>query len=351
MNCNFVPEGVSCREISLLIGTTCKCLSAYSINTLYIYTIKHIHYNLKMGGKGKNKSFDASKMDEKLDKIISSIADNEDKAKRRHNDIKERLTIIEKDVHMCKKREKYLCDEVYKLKSTVNQLEQSKFDNFLNIRGLPEVEKDGNQLKAGVYEFVKSIIVPVVSLTALISVTRIGKKREEENHCRPIVVECVNKSLKDAILAKVKTENVNCEMFGTREVLFGSENTKVYVGHYLSRANSTIFYQARKLRRDGVVKYAWIKDGRVLIKKDESSRAFQLSCIEDIDRFLGKPKTPVIFNSTTRDEDEESDNSSSSEHEEVETDAERPGTSTKNKRGREADVSVDHRQRPSKVKR
>lgn len=282
-------------------------------------------------GKNKNNS---SKLESKLDKLIDTIEKNEEKASKRHKDITKRLDNIEYDVEKCKKNDRSMIEEIAKLKASMNALEQAQLENFINIRGIQEVEVMESDLFDVVLELFQAIS-PAFAKHHVLKVQRIGKAREGQS--RPIVAQLSLKSAKDALIESAKAAPLDCSILTVKSLAWGSKDQKIFMGHHLTRENSTIFFEARKLRKQGIIKYAWIKEGHVLIKKSETSKAIYLNRVEDIQTFIAKHKCR-IFNSTKKDHNNSenfsdgSDGSEDSEQNSDDTDTEQQENETLRKK-------------------
>lgn len=243
-------------------------------------------------GKGKN----SSKVENKLDKLLEMIERNEEKASARHKEITKRLDDIEYEVEKCKRKDRLMCDEINKLKTSINDLEQAQLANSINIRGIAEVEDNAVDLKDAIVQLFQAVSNDINSFHVL-KVQRIGKSRE--GFTRPILVQLSLKTIKDILFESAKNAPLDCSLISHKSLPWGTKENQIFLGHHLTREKSTLFYEARKLRKAGTVKHAWVKDGQILIKKDDTSKPIYLKRLDDINIFLGKRKR--IFNSTKKD--------------------------------------------------
>lgn len=244
---------------------------------------------------GKNKSLNASRIEDKLDKLIDIINNNEEKAMSRHKEVTKRLDYVESEVKACQKKDNEMNKEILRLRTSINKLEQANVDKFINIRGVPEKELLPHELKDAVLALLQFLSITMNS-QVVVSVERLGKPREGQS--RTICVGLSSKTYKDEILKACKEKPLNCSLITTEQGVWGSSEEKIYVGQHLTRLNSVLFFEARKLRKKGVVKYAWIKDGQVLIKKSDSSKPIYINSLDDMSSFHNKHK---VLTSTKND--------------------------------------------------
>lgn len=86
---------------------------------------------------------------------------------------------------------------------------------------------------------------------------------------------------KSSILQAVKTKPLNSDLItaGNRKN-WGFETDKIYINEHLTKDNTAIFYEARKLKKNGFVKYAWVKNGTVKVKKEDGGKAIIIQSLE-----------------------------------------------------------------------
>lgn len=98
-------------------------------------------------------------------------------------------------------------------------------------------------------------------------------------------------------LAKVK------KGFSASELNFNSES-KIYVNPSLSKMNRELLYLAKTAAREGVVKYVWFSNGKVLVRKKEGQPAIHISTRYQLQNLRrGKPE-PNNGGPSSQDEDE-----------------------------------------------
>lgn len=62
-------------------------------------------------------------------------------------------------------------------------------------------------------------------------------------------------------------------------------NDRLLVFDFLSPHNALLYRETKELKRNGIVKFAWIKNGRVLVKEKEGDKALLVQRIEDLAKF------------------------------------------------------------------
>ena len=93
---------------------------------------------------------------------------------------------------------------------------------------------------------------------------RVGQKRNDGTP-RPILVKFISYRARE-------------QVFKARRLL----PQGVYVNEGLTQATAQLAYQARQLRRNGLIDETWTYDGRVSIKKNGRSRGVLVRSLEDL---------------------------------------------------------------------
>ena len=60
---------------------------------------------------------------------------------------------------------------------------------------------------------------------------------------------------------------------------------RVFISENLSKMNNEIFYNARQLKKQGIIKYAWTKHGKVHIRQYADSEAIKINTMKELDIF------------------------------------------------------------------
>lgn len=97
----------------------------------------------------------------------------------------------------------------------------------------------------------------------------------------PIVVEFMQKSVRDDFLVKKKGSGLTTESI---QGYIGNARP-IYLGESLTRYKQYVFKRARDLKRESVVKYAWVKDGEIFVRVSDNSRIIKIKHPHQIDAF------------------------------------------------------------------
>lgn len=272
----------------------------------------------------KNKSGSAA-VD--LTTILNAVNSSEKKAGERHNDITSRLDKIEKqydnlseDVKECKKDHNVMKREIDYLQSAVNTLQQEKLNANLIIRGIPDIEKKPGDVLDMVFFLLSKVPRPIRSSDVILA-TRVGNNSDGNVQRRPILVKFVSEQLKSDVMTELKKQRLNCSQLTYYDKAWGSETDIIYVGDNLTKMTSTLFYEARKLKKKNLAKYVWTKNGNIFVKKCDGDVAYRISNMQQLSAVRIKLGKETILSSTKNDdkltESEESDQSNSQDEDET----------------------------------
>lgn len=139
------------------------------------------------------------------------------------------------------------------LESKHDDLEQYTRRQNIRISGFPEQE--GENTDDIVVNFAKTALKLDVTQADIDRSHRVGK-RHPGRPSRDIIIRFVSYKTKVKFMKSRKL---------AREYN-GQNNTRHFIFEDLTRNRSNLAYQARKLKRDGVVKDTWTFDGKIFIK-------------------------------------------------------------------------------------
>lgn len=236
----------------------------------------------KESSTSKEKNFSNEKEDSKIyiKDIFQKVIQIFDQVKKDNEEMKLSLNFIaQKYDNQCNKLEdmknilKQVCDENKELKKEVSSLK-----NRLNI--LEQEQKDKNLIINGInYEDNENLIEKVSQVFTKLNVdshnireaSRLGKNKQNS----PILVQLQNRKIKNEILQKRKKKG----QLTALECGF-TKNRNIYINEDLTLENQLLFKIARKLRFEGKLKYTWIVDGKIFVKKTEESNAIKITNID-----------------------------------------------------------------------
>lgn len=181
-----------------------------------------------------------------------------------------------------------LLKENEKLKATVGDLsarvcllEQHSRENNIEINGIPE-NKEENLHKTILQ--LGSTISQTISENEILSCTRVRKLDPTSNRPRSIIVKLPNSKTRDCILAAVAKFNRSnpSDKLNSKHLGYGGSKSPVFVSEHLSPHFKSLHAEARKLAREKGYRYTWVRNGRIFIRKNDTSPAKQIKDKESL---------------------------------------------------------------------
>lgn len=180
---------------------------------------------------------------------------------------------IEKDVSEMKKEIGVLNNEVLKLKSSLNDLEQYSRNCNLEISGIPTSENENLTETLGK-------IAQLVGFHDDLNIAKIHRVPTRSNKDpKPIICQFNLRSDRDDFLLKARgKKNLNINDLDSNFV-----PSTFYVNEHLTMQNKYILSKAKQFRRDHQeFKYVWCRDGKVFVRKNENSKAIRIKSDTDL---------------------------------------------------------------------
>ena len=179
------------------------------------------------------------------------------------------------------KENESLRNTVSELTSRVNLIEQHARQQNLEINGIPE-SKAENLVKT--VQQVGNVVSCSIKEDDILSVVRVRKLDPESTNPRAVVVKLRSMLLRDTILTSVMNFNkVNPDKkLNTQHLGYGSLAKPVFVSEHLSPLNKKIHAAARRVAKEKGYKYVWVRDGKILIRKEDGQQAKHVKSLEAI---------------------------------------------------------------------
>ena len=151
----------------------------------------------------------------------------------------------------------------------MNQVEQYGRRNNIVISGIPDDVAD-DDLEDVVTSIMEDVDV-IVKNGDIEACHGIGKSDQKTSSKKTIVRFINRKYCKKPLVNRKKHININSEM----KYNF-SRNNKIFIHQNLTRANESIAFCGRKLKKNSKIHSCFTRDGIGFIKKTEKSKAFKV---------------------------------------------------------------------------
>ncbi|XP_065224327.1 uncharacterized protein LOC135848355 [Planococcus citri] len=169
----------------------------------------------------------------------------------------------------------YLIEENKWLRSHFNDLEQYSRKPNIIVSGIP-VQKDED-----LYNVMKTLgkeLEVTLQEYDIVAVHRLPSKSDTP----PIIVRLLNYDKKSSLISGAKRLKPKTDMLGINPPV------PIYISEHLSYETAKILKYAQNLRKDNLIRFAWVKDGKVLVRVKEDSPVVRMTSVNDINHLQEK---------------------------------------------------------------
>lgn len=177
-----------------------------------------------------------------------------------------------------------LRDDNYELRRQLERCEididrqkQEKLMKTIEIANVPITE--GEDL-LGIAANICQVIGVTLESSDVKEICRMPNNYSSKSQCPPLIcVKLCNKQKRNEIMANKKGK----KELTTARLNMATDNVRssnIYIKELLTKRNRHLFKQARDLKRDGKLKFAWFRDGRLLVRKTEKSKVIEITSIK-----------------------------------------------------------------------
>lgn len=201
-------------------------------------------------------------MDEKLNDFKQSVEFMSQKYDQFLVDFeKERKANKEQKTEVVKLREesKLLYKQNEEISDRLNHLDQYHRNKNLETHGLPQ--RDNEDVDQILLDMAVLLKLPL-KIEDIEAAHRL--KQPKNKKPPPIIVQFASRRLRNMWIKK--RTGITC-----KNVIKNGSDTPIYFNENLTPINKQLFWQARKLAKEKNLKYCWIKDGKILVKKNDES--------------------------------------------------------------------------------
>lgn len=286
----------------------------------------------------KDYSFSKLNSDEKLDKLYSMMCNIQSVAKQSNDNIKKltkrvqaidlRVDNIEQKLKSTNNKSNMVDGAMKNMQHKINELQQAKFECDMIIRGIPEIESDEQSLLT-----IVQIIIDKLNCDKpynILSIYRVGKANVNKNNKSPrlLNVQFEHKNQKANILEAKKKVKICCDQIKLEDKPIGTSDQIVYFDERLTKETSDLYFDARQLRNQQLLKYVWVHNGAVFVKENDEAKTIRVRDQQQLSIFKKGSKHSSTRNdgsdqgadsgsSSQSSDDDDDDASSDNEYEEA----------------------------------
>lgn len=195
----------------------------------------------------------------------------------------EKMDELNRALVVCQKENSELKSEVVDMQYKLNEMEQYSRNYNIEIKGVPEARNEN------VYDIVNKISEQLGCNNVAADIElchRVPSNKRSPNAPPNIIVKFFARRSKERIMDGKKQKG---ELLAN-EIGFANSNSKIYVNEHLTSVNKNLFWLARNAKSMGF-KFVWTKNGRIFLRKDETSRTIRVMKPSDIP--VNKEKSPT----------------------------------------------------------
>ncbi|XP_046400872.1 uncharacterized protein LOC124167118 [Ischnura elegans] len=227
-------------------------------------------------------------INEKLDTLIADQTALSHKVSE-NSDMLSGLTVklhaIEKELSNVTGLVNELQEKVFDLEVKLNRNEQERLKNSVEIRGVPLTTDE--DLQSIVLKISTALNVNM-SAEDIDGVFRPRPRQASSINSRPppIIVRFLRLNKRDELITKRRVrKELNVDDIGLASNLPLPQQT-IYIDEALTPFNRKLFAIARDLKKNGKVKFVWVRNGNILVRQSEGAPVVVISTQKDLDRFL-----------------------------------------------------------------
>ncbi len=167
-----------------------------------------------------------------------------------------------------------LREENRMLKNQIETMEQYSRKNNVIIQGIPQTQ--GEDVRKIVKTLGEKLEIKI-NESEVAAAHRLPVKRDTDTP--PIIVKFLNHEIKPDMIAASKKKRLSSNHLGY------SMYSRIFCDEHLTQLNKQIFLEAKKLQREGLVKFVWTNNNIVRIRRDENSPKITINSIEQLSQW------------------------------------------------------------------
>lgn len=173
--------------------------------------------------------------------------------------------------------------EVEELTARVHQLEQSRLAMNVEIHGLPATAGENTMELAD--KLAKVIGAPPAAscVEDCYRIPNNPNNMRKQNVPPIFVVKFKSNDARRLWFDRKKTRNLT-----VANVLGGDNNNKIFICEQLTPDLKRLFFNVRSAAKERNVKFVWVKDGKILVRKSEDTGTARIRSENDIDRRMSR---------------------------------------------------------------
>ncbi|CAG9792894.1 unnamed protein product [Diatraea saccharalis] len=166
----------------------------------------------------------------------------------------------------------------------VNSLEQYLRESNLEIQGVPESKSENI---FGIVKKIANAVGYALSDSSILNCTRVASMNRDGKRPRTIIAKMYSTRCRDEFYSAVARFNrfhMNNKLSSSLIGIAG-ESRPIFVSEHLSPDNKVLHAATRQKAKENKYKFVWVRNGRIFLRKDETSRFVYIKNREVLDSF------------------------------------------------------------------
>lgn len=271
-NVNTLPRGKSDGNGELIV--TANCDSPSSLPSWYQSLEESLSTRLRVMLKSELTEIKLSN-----DEILKNICFLNEK----YDEIQVQLTFNNDEIGRLKKENENLKSTIADLSSRMSRVEQHSRECNLELSCIPEFKNEN--LTSTVVQLASVVSCPIAD-TDIVTCKRVAKVNPSSERPRNVIVKLRTTDQRDGILAAVTSFNKANpkDKLNSGHLGIGGTKSPVYVSEHLSPSTKHLHAAARKAVREKLYKYIWVRNGLIMVRKDDTAPALKIRDVNDIQK-------------------------------------------------------------------
>lgn len=213
---------------------------------------------------------------ELMNKVCASIdfmSDKFDNFNLRMQQIENKMVLYDK----WHEENNVLKAKVDDLSATVQKFEQMKLVNNVEIYGVPE--KNPDNIEQNLKQIAEAIDFELIA-DDVVNIYRTKKNRGDAP--KSIVVSFKSQIIRDKFIAAKNGKQVNTGIFDNTQ----NQKSNIYINEHLCGFYKKLLYDAKDFANKNEIKFVWIRDGNIFMRKSEGTKFVNISKSSDFVKVL-----------------------------------------------------------------
>lgn len=187
------------------------------------------------------------------------------------SELKKTLSDVKNVNQEMKKENNRLTNEVKTLRHELTELQQYSRRNNLEIKGIPPAPSEN---LISVMTSICHLLSTEFDESDVEAIHRVPSKNKDEPN---IIVKFASRKVRDSILKKAKKQRLNTTLLS-----FDDHENPVFINEHLCPAIKILLGKARKAKKEKQWKHTWVSDGKILMRKTDTSHVLHITCDADL---------------------------------------------------------------------